>query len=58
MGPLVGIKELKIKAAITMPPRRKLSTLDRGRALGWLQDGISVIVKRGPFWDGFSWTPL
>ena len=24
-----------------MPPRRKLSTLDRGRALGWLQDGIS-----------------
>ena len=24
-----------------MPARTKLSTLDRGRALGWLQDGIS-----------------
>lgn len=24
-----------------MPPRHRLSTLDRGRALGWLQDGTS-----------------
>ncbi|KAK7097717.1 hypothetical protein V1264_004653 [Littorina saxatilis] len=24
-----------------MPPRTKLTTLDRGRALGWLQDGVS-----------------
>ncbi|KAK7103622.1 hypothetical protein V1264_018488 [Littorina saxatilis] len=23
-----------------MPPRRKLSDLDRGRAIGWLQDGV------------------
>ncbi|KAK7105770.1 hypothetical protein V1264_017105 [Littorina saxatilis] len=25
-----------------MPPRRKLSDLDRGRAIGWLQDGVAV----------------
>ena len=25
-----------------MPPRRRLSALDQGRALGWLQDGISA----------------
>ncbi|KAK7101693.1 hypothetical protein V1264_020031 [Littorina saxatilis] len=24
-----------------MPPRRKLSDLDRGRAIGWLQDGVT-----------------
>lgn len=24
-----------------MPPRQRLSTLDQGRALGWLQDGVS-----------------
>ncbi|KAK7104876.1 hypothetical protein V1264_019523 [Littorina saxatilis] len=23
-----------------MPPRRKLSDLDKGRAIGWLQDGV------------------
>ena len=26
----------------SMPPRRKLSELDRGRAIGWLQDGVAV----------------
>ncbi|KAK7107340.1 hypothetical protein V1264_015283 [Littorina saxatilis] len=25
-----------------MPPRRKLSDLDRGRAIGWLQDGVAA----------------
>ena len=25
-----------------MPPRRKLSTMDRGRAVGWHQEGISA----------------
>ncbi|KAK7112352.1 hypothetical protein V1264_011821 [Littorina saxatilis] len=25
-----------------MPPRRKLSDLDRGRAIGWLQDGFAA----------------
>ncbi|KAK7105331.1 hypothetical protein V1264_016729 [Littorina saxatilis] len=25
-----------------MPPRRKLSDLDRGRATGWLQDGVAA----------------
>jgi hypothetical protein len=29
MGPAVGKKGLEIKAAITMPPRLKLLTLDR-----------------------------
>ena len=26
---------------LTMPPRRKLSDVDRGRALAWFQDGVS-----------------
>ncbi|KAK7100656.1 hypothetical protein V1264_023572 [Littorina saxatilis] len=25
-----------------MPPRRKLSDLDRGRAIGWIQDGVAA----------------
>ncbi|KAK7105775.1 hypothetical protein V1264_017110 [Littorina saxatilis] len=25
-----------------MPPRRKLSDLDRRRAIGWLQDGVAA----------------
>lgn len=27
---------------LTMPPRRKLSQSDRGRALAWIQDGVSI----------------
>ena len=28
-----------------MPPRRKLSILDRGRALAWLNDGVTVSMR-------------
>ena len=31
------------QCVLTMPPRRKLNDFDRGRAIGWLQDGISKV---------------
>jgi hypothetical protein len=29
-----------------------------GAFLGWFQVDSPVIIKRGPFWDGFNLTPL
>ena len=41
LGTIRACKGRFSEAKASMPPRRRLSTLDRGRALGWLQEGIS-----------------